>query len=333
MCKKGELFDYLTEVVTLSEKRTRLVMRQLLEAVAFCHERMIVHRDLKPENILLDDNLNVKLSDFGFATFVETDEECMDLFGTPGYLAPDVLKVSMYDDAVGYGRPVDMWACGVIMYTLMVGCPPFWHRKQMYMLRAIMEAKYTMSSPEWEDISEPPKDLISKLLVLDPSERLTADEALNHPFFKREEREQKPEFLAKRKFKSAVRCVMACQRIKNLHLNPPPISLDTVRTEPYSVKTFRHIIDAGAFRIYGHWVKKGATQNRAALFENVPKKDLRNTESSGGFTVGYEPVTIEVSDHTGNVPTRRVGVVAPPSESYSTPLTLHIPRKYSTDKK
>jgi phosphorylase kinase gamma subunit len=294
LCKKGELFDYLTEVVALSEKRTRQIMRQLFEAVDYLHERKIVHRDLKPENILLDDNMNIKLTDFGFATIISHEEELTDLCGTPGYLAPEVLRVSMYEDAVGYGKAVDMWACGVIMYTLLVGRPPFWHRKQMYMLRAIMDGKYSFSSPDWEDISEPPKDMISKLLVVDPKKRMTSKEALEHPFFKREEetsvpnqikgwqtlfqRDEKREFFPKRMFKAAVITVVAMNRIRNLHLNPPPISREGACRDPYGIKTFRKIIDAGAFRIYGHWVKKGENQNRAALFENVPRKDLKASE-------------------------------------------------------
>jgi phosphorylase kinase gamma subunit len=183
LCKNGELFDYLTSVVTLSEKKTRYIMRQVLEGVAHVHSRSIVHRDLKPENILLDDNLNVKITDFGFARKLAEGEQVHELCGTPGYLAPETLRCNMMEDAPGYSFEVDIWACGVIMYTLLVGCPPFWHRKQMVMLRNIMEGKYSFSSPEWADISEPPKDLIRRLLVVDPKQRISIQEALAHPFF------------------------------------------------------------------------------------------------------------------------------------------------------
>ncbi|KAK6192048.1 hypothetical protein SNE40_003595 [Patella caerulea] len=276
LCKRGELFDYLTEVVSLSEKRTRIIMRQLLEAVLFVHDKNIVHRDLKPENILLDDNLNVKVSDFGFATVVNKDEELTELCGTPGYLAPEVLAVSMYDNAPGYGKEVDMWACGVIMFTLLCGSPPFWHRKQMLMLRAIMQANYSFGSPEWDDISETPKDLISKLLIVEPKKRLTVKECLAHPFFVRELGPEK-KFYARRVFKAAILCARFFYRLKFFYVNPLPISSDVLKTNPYSVKLCRKLIDGAAFGMYGHWVKRGDNQNRAALFEHTLRDDWKNT--------------------------------------------------------
>ncbi|CAG5122639.1 unnamed protein product, partial [Candidula unifasciata] len=171
-----------------------IFMRQLLESVDYFHNKNIVHRDLKPENILLDDFLNIKVSDFGFATIVKSDQELTELCGTPGYLAPEVLAQSMYENVPGYGREVDMWACGVIMYTLLCGAPPFWNRRQMMMLRSIMAADYTFNSPEWDDITEAPKNLIRRLLVINPTERLTATQALAHPFFHSQEQEDYQEY-------------------------------------------------------------------------------------------------------------------------------------------
>jgi len=183
LCRNGELFDYLTSVVTLSEKKTKYIMKQLFEALQHVHRMNIAHRDIKPENILLDDNLNVKLTDFGFAVALKKEQKLFELVGTPGYLAPELLKTNMFEETGGYGKEVDVWACGVIMYTLLVGCPPFWHRKQMVMLRNIMEGRYCFTSPEWDDITDTPKDLISKLLIVDPKKRYTVDDALNHEFF------------------------------------------------------------------------------------------------------------------------------------------------------
>ncbi|CAH1727814.1 unnamed protein product [Chironomus riparius] len=275
LCRHGELFDYLTSVVTLSEKKTRYIMRQIFEGVDYIHARNIVHRDLKPENILLDDSLNVKITDFGFARHLNDGAKLYDLCGTPGYLAPETLKCNMFEDAPGYSREVDMWACGVIMFTLLVGCPPFWHRKQMIMLRNIMEGKYSFMSPEWSDISEDPKDLIRKCLVVDPEKRITVREALKHPFFNTVMRRQS-QFNAKKKFQFAILTVRAMIRIQRLRYTPEPLDIEEALRDPYRVKVLRKVIDACAFRVYGHWVKKGEGQNRAALFENSPKVELHN---------------------------------------------------------
>ncbi|XP_074602258.1 phosphorylase kinase gamma [Brevipalpus obovatus] len=274
LCKNGELFDYLTNVVALSEKKTKAIMRQLLEAVEYIHSKNVVHRDLKPENILLDDHMNIKITDFGFAKDINPSERLFDLCGTPGYLAPELLRASMYDNSDGYGKEVDLWACGVIMYTLLVGFPPFWHRKQMVMLRNIMEGRYEFCSPEWDDITEPTKHLIRNLLQIDPRRRLTASQALKHEFFQSMQLRTGP-FDARKTFQLVMLTVRAMIRIKRLKYTPEPLSVAVARLDPYRVKTLRKAIDGCAFRVYNHWVKRGEVQNRAALFENRPKQELK----------------------------------------------------------
>nr|NP_001285133.1 phosphorylase kinase gamma, isoform F [Drosophila melanogaster]AHN59603.1 phosphorylase kinase gamma, isoform F [Drosophila melanogaster] len=273
LCPKGELFDYLTSVVTLSEKKTRTIMRQIFEGVEYIHAKSIVHRDLKPENILLDENHNVKITDFGFAKQLQEGEKLTNLCGTPGYLAPETLKCNMFEGSPGYSQEVDIWACGVIMFTLLVGCPPFWHRKQMVMLRNIMEGKYSFTSPEWADISEDPKDLIRKCLVVDPSQRITVKEVLRHPFFNQMLRKQS-RFNARKKFQFAILVIRAIIRIRRLRFTAEPLHVEEAIRDPYRVKVLRKVIDGCAFRVYGHWVKKGEGQNRAALFENTPRTEL-----------------------------------------------------------
>ncbi|XP_016967374.3 phosphorylase b kinase gamma catalytic chain, skeletal muscle/heart isoform isoform X1 [Drosophila biarmipes] len=431
LCPKGELFDYLTSVVTLSEKKTRTIMRQIFEGVEYIHAKNIVHRDLKPENILLDENHNVKITDFGFARQLQEGEKLTDLCGTPGYLAPETLKCNMFEGSPGYSQEVDIWACGVIMFTLLVGCPPFWHRKQMVMLRNIMEGKYSFTSPEWADISEDPKDLIRKCLVVDPAQRITVKEVLRHPFFnqmvlmgdrrpaappvaaahpsgrhlllgtesssyrfgqlnsssgagylycapqssyssnrmrdgplddaaaschamstasasssaaaalassslasasshktltatvyyqqqpqqlqsqqshqQQQQQQQYPpqqttqlagqlqpggdgkqavytpppvqlrkqsRFNARKKFQFAILVIRAVIRIRRLRYTAEPLHVEEAIRDPYRVKVLRKVIDGCAFRVYGHWVKKGEGQNRAALFENTPRTEL-----------------------------------------------------------
>lgn len=274
LMKRGELFDYLTEQVTLSEKETRKIMRALLEVVSYLHSQNIVHRDLKPENILLDDDMNIKLTDFGFSCQIPKGEKLRELCGTPGYLAPEIIQCSMDEYHPGYGKEIDMWSSGVIMFTLLAGLPPFWHRKQMLMLRMIMNGDYKFGSPEWDDRSDTVKDLIARLLVVNPERRLTAEEALAHSFFQQYDVEEVRHFSPYRKFKVVCLTVLASVRIYHYYRRVKPLTKEIILRDPYALKPIRKQIDACAFRLYGHWVKKGEQQNRAALFENTPKAIL-----------------------------------------------------------
>lgn len=197
-----------------------------------------------------------------------------EVCGTPSYLAPEIIQCSMNNDHPGYGKEVDMWSTGVIMYTLLAGSPPFWHRKQMLMLRMIMSGNYQFGSPEWDDYSDTVKDLVSRFLVVDPQGRLTAEEALAHPFFQQYDVEEVRHFSPRGKFKVIALTVLASVRIYYLYHRVKPVTREIVICDPYSLRPLRRLIDAYAFRIYGHWVKKGQAQNRAALFENKPKAVL-----------------------------------------------------------
>lgn len=280
-----------------------------------------------------------------------------EVCGTPGYLAPELLRAGMLerDEHPGYSFSVDMWACGVIYYTMLVGRPPFWHRKQYTLLRMICSGNYCTNSPEWDTLTEESKDFIRLLLNPDPTQRLSALEALNHPVFTsnriqltrsdsllnesqildnqkqqneqqqsqsqdvvdnvtkaqpteeeepklsivevkpedeqkdvsmEEEQEQKPSTSTSTEQKSpppkfnprlALRVGMICVRFlvrfRRLKETPEPLSLSTCQTNPYQMRVLRKIIDQAAFGVYSHWVKKGEGQNRAALFEHLPKKE------------------------------------------------------------
>nr|CDS32435.1 phosphorylase kinase gamma subunit [Hymenolepis microstoma] len=271
LCKGGELFDYLTKMVTLSEKRTRLIMRQMVDALNYIHSKGIVHRDLKPENILMDSDMNIKITDFGLAVFTTDTAELQETRGTPGYLAPEVLRCGYYEGQPPYGQPVDVWACGVIMYTLLVGFPPFWNRKEYLMLRQIMQGKYSFPSPEWDEISDITKDLIRSMLVVDASQRIKPIDALSHDFFKQIITAPiATKFHGRRKFRSAYRVLLFIRMLKDLRANGTTLSLHKLSTDPYSNKRLRKLIDALAFDVYSHWIKRGDEQNRAALYENKP---------------------------------------------------------------
>ncbi|TRY73052.1 hypothetical protein TCAL_03371 [Tigriopus californicus] len=288
LCHNGELFDYLTSKITLSEKRVRSIMKQILEAVDHCHQLHVVHRDLKPENILLDENLNIKLTDFGFAKILSEGERLWEICGTPGYLAPELLQAGMLEahECNGYSFEVDAWACGVIMYTLLCGCPPFWHRRQILMIRLICEGRYSFSSPEWDNITDEAKDLISKLLVVNPNNRLTISQALNHPVFRAQRHSlsrgmtetvdsdsvnsseikivlepvtkqssvspeveaSSPKFNPRRTFRIGIHSVRFMVRFQRLKDTPEPLSLEQTRINPYSMRMFRKVIDNGKCR-------------------------------------------------------------------------------------
>eukprot|EP01134_Creolimax_fragrantissima_P000625 CFRG0625T1 len=184
LAKTGELFELLTEKVFVSEDIARNMMRQILAGVEHIHAHNVVHRDLKLENILMMEENSLKISDFGFAASVH-DAPLTELCGTPGYLSPEMIRAALNksdESNQGYTYPVDMWGCGVILYTLLVGFPPFWHSNRMVLMRLIMRGKFEFLSPYWDSVSEEAKDLVSKLLAADPTERLTASQAITHPW-------------------------------------------------------------------------------------------------------------------------------------------------------
>uniref|UniRef100_A0A671R9A4 calcium/calmodulin-dependent protein kinase n=1 Tax=Sinocyclocheilus anshuiensis TaxID=1608454 RepID=A0A671R9A4_9TELE len=194
---------------------------QILEAVLHCHQMGVVHRDLKPENLLLASkckNAAVKLADFGLAIEVQGDQQAWFGFaGTPGYLSPEVLRKE------AYGKPVDIWACGVILYILLVGYPPFWDEDQHKLYQQIKAGAYDFPSPEWDTVTPEAKNLINQMLTINPAKRITAQEALKHPWVcqrstvasmmhRQETVECLKKFNARRKLKGAILTTMLVSR-------------------------------------------------------------------------------------------------------------------------
>uniref|UniRef100_A0A3B4E9B6 calcium/calmodulin-dependent protein kinase n=1 Tax=Pygocentrus nattereri TaxID=42514 RepID=A0A3B4E9B6_PYGNA len=213
----GELFEDIVAREYYSEADASHCIQQILESVNHCHLNGIVHRDLKPENLLLASKLKgaaVKLADFGLAIEVQGDQQAWFGFaGTPGYLSPEVLRKEPY------GKPVDMWACGVILYILLVGYPPFWDEDQHRLYQQIKAGAYDFPSPEWDTVTPEAKDLINKMLTINPAKRITAAEALKHPWIcqrstvasmmhRQETVECLKKFNARRKLKGAILTTM-----------------------------------------------------------------------------------------------------------------------------
>ncbi|XP_069015158.1 calcium/calmodulin-dependent protein kinase type II delta 1 chain isoform X3 [Embiotoca jacksoni] len=217
----GELFEDIVAREYYSEADASHCIQQILEAVLHCHQMGVVHRDLKPENLLLASKLKgaaVKLADFGLAIEVQGEQQAWFGFaGTPGYLSPEVLRKDPY------GKPVDMWACGVILYILLVGYPPFWDEDQHRLYQQIKAGAYDFPSPEWDTVTPEAKDLINKMLTINPAKRVTATDALKHPWIcqrstvasmmhRQETVECLKKFNARRKLKGAILTTMLATR-------------------------------------------------------------------------------------------------------------------------
>ncbi|XP_067142677.1 calcium/calmodulin-dependent protein kinase type II alpha chain-like isoform X8 [Centruroides vittatus] len=217
----GELFEDIVAREYYSEADASHCIQQILESVHHCHQNNVVHRDLKPENLLLASKAKgaaVKLADFGLAIEVQGEQQAWYGFaGTPGYLSPEVLKKD------SYGKPVDIWACGVILYILLVGYPPFWDEDQHRLYAQIKAGAYDYPSPEWDTVTPEAKNLINSMLTVNPAKRITATEALKHPWICQRERvastlhrqetvECLKKFNARRKLKGAILTTMLATR-------------------------------------------------------------------------------------------------------------------------
>ncbi|XP_054586261.1 calcium/calmodulin-dependent protein kinase (CaM kinase) II beta 1 isoform X29 [Nothobranchius furzeri] len=294
----GELFEDIVAREYYSEADASHCIQQILEAVLHCHQMGVVHRDLKPENLLLASkckNAAVKLADFGLAIEVQGDQQAWFGFaGTPGYLSPEVLRKE------AYGKPVDIWACGVILYILLVGYPPFWDEDQHKLYQQIKAGAYDFPSPEWDTVTPEAKNLINQMLTINPAKRITAQEALKHPWVcqrstvasmmhRQETVECLKKFNARRKLKGAILTTMLVSR--NFSVG----SRQT--TAPASVTAAAAAVAAAA------GTTAGLVEQAKTLLNK--KADVKKRKSSS--TVQYMPQTNStknsiVTSPKGNVP-------------------------------
>jgi calcium-dependent protein kinase len=182
LCQGGELFQEIIDRGPFNENYSAYVMLQILSAINYCHGMKIVHRDLKPENILIaerDSNglPRIKIADFGTSKMFEKGAVQRKLVGSSYYIAPEVLKKH-------YDEKCDIWSCGVIMYILLSGRPPFAGDSDKEIMEKVRIGKYDLEEPPFDKLSSSGKDLIKKLMIMDPKKRISAQEALNHPWFK-----------------------------------------------------------------------------------------------------------------------------------------------------
>jgi len=174
----GELFDKIVEKGFYSEKDASKLVKNVVGAIQYLHENKIAHRDLKPENLLVkgDDDTHIMISDFGLSKVLGDDSMAFTACGTPYYVAPEVVSAS------GYGKEVDMWSIGVITYFLLAGFPPFMGDSLPEIVEQIINGDYEFPSPYWDNISANARNFVSKLLTVAPEARMSAAQALHHPW-------------------------------------------------------------------------------------------------------------------------------------------------------
>jgi len=177
-CSGGELFDRIVERGHYTEKDAAEVFRVMVRTIAHCHGLGVMHRDLKPENFVLatkDQNAPVMAIDFGLSSYFEPGERFRDIVGSAYYVAPEVLRRN-------YSCEADIWSAGVILYILLSGVPPFWAQTDQAIFEAVRKGEFDLKSKPWGKISGSAKDLITRVLVSNPTDRLTAENILNHPW-------------------------------------------------------------------------------------------------------------------------------------------------------
>ncbi|KAI0943587.1 hypothetical protein AcW1_002719 [Taiwanofungus camphoratus] len=237
LCTGGELFDRICAKGNYYEADAAELVRTIFTAVKYIHECGIVHRDLKPENLLFrtkDEDADIMIADFGLSRVMDEDKFHLltEICGTPGYMAPEIFK------KIGHGKPVDVWAMGVITYFLLCGYTPFDRDSQQQEMEAIIAGDYKFEPVEyWGNVSETARDFVSECLTIDPASRPTCEEALKHKWLASERPHFVPDsanggptdllphvkrhFDARKTFRKAVFSMMAMKRMSSLvHMSP-----------------------------------------------------------------------------------------------------------------
>ncbi|XP_058631331.1 calcium/calmodulin-dependent protein kinase (CaM kinase) II beta 1 isoform X25 [Onychostoma macrolepis] len=330
----GELFEDIVAREYYSEADASHCIHQILDSVHHIHQHDIVHRDLKPENLLLASkckNAAVKLADFGLAIEVQGDQQAWFGFaGTPGYLSPEVLRKE------AYGKPVDIWACGVILYILLVGYPPFWDEDQHKLYQQIKAGAYDFPSPEWDTVTPEAKNLINQMLTINPAKRITAQEALKHPWVcqrstvasmmhRQETVECLKKFNARRKLKGAILTTMLVSRnfsVGSRQTTAPASVTAAAAAVAAAAGTTAGLVEQAAKSLLNKKadVKESSDSSNATVEDEEMKAATKFTDLLGVVRRGSVPT----SDGEGGS-TITPAVVSSPS----TPQTPSIPTQMS----
>ncbi|KAL0730629.1 hypothetical protein Bca4012_026722 [Brassica carinata] len=279
LCAGGELFDRIIAQGHYSERAAAGIIRSIVNVVQICHFMGVVHRDLKPENFLLsskEENAMLKATDFGLSVFIEEGKVYRDIVGSAYYVAPEVLRRS-------YGKEIDIWSAGVILYILLSGVPPFWAENEKGIFDEVVKGEIDFVSQPWPSISESAKDLVRKMLTKDPRRRITAAQVLEHPWIKGGEAPDKPIDSA---VLSRMKQFRAMNKLKKLALKVIAESLS--EEEIKGLKTmFANMDTDKSGTITYEELKTGLTRLGSKLSETEVKQLMEAADVDGNGTIDY----------------------------------------------
>ncbi|KAJ4902034.1 Calcium-dependent protein kinase 19 [Raphanus sativus] len=281
LCEGGELFDKISKRGHYSEKAAAEIIRCVVKAVEICHFMGVIHRDLKPENFLLsgkdEASAMLKATDFGVSVFIEEGKVYKDIVGSAYYVAPEVLK--RY-----YGKEIDIWSAGVILYILLCGTPPFWAETDKGIFEEILRGEIDFKSKPWPSISESAKDLVMNMLNSDPKSRYTAAQVLEHPWIREGgEASDKPIDSA---VLSRMKQLRAMNKLKKLALKF--IAQNLKEEELKGLKTmFANMDTDKSGTITYAELKTGLEKLGSRLTETEVKQILEDADVDGNGTIDY----------------------------------------------
>ncbi|CAN8270300.1 unnamed protein product [Cochlearia groenlandica] len=290
LCAGGELFDRIIAKGTYSERAAASVCRQIVNVVKICHFMGVLHRDLKPENFLLsskDDKALIKATDFGLSVFIEEGKVYRDIVGSAYYVAPEVLRRR-------YGKEVDIWSAGIILYILLSGVPPFWAETEKGIFDAILEGHIDFESLPWPSISESAKDLVRRMLTADPKRRISAADVLEHPWLREGEASDKPIDSA---VLSRMKQFRAMNKLKKLALKVIAENINTEEIQGLKAM-FANIDTDNSGSITFKELKEGLAKLGSKLTETEVKQLMDAADVDGNGSIDYiEFITATMHRH------------------------------------
>lgn len=279
LCAGGELFDRIIAKGHYSEKAAATMLRQIVNVVHVCHFMGVMHRDLKPENFLLsskDENALLKATDFGLSVFIQEGKVYRDIVGSAYYVAPEVLRRR-------YGKEIDIFSAGVMLYILLSGVPPFWAENEKGIFDAILQGHIDFESKPWPSISNGAKDLVRRMLTQDPKRRITAAQVLEHPWLREGEASDKPIDSA---VLSRMKQFRVMNKLKKLALKV--IAENLPEEEIQGLKQmFANIDTDGSGTITYEELKEGLARLGSKLTETEVKALMEAADQDGSGSIDY----------------------------------------------